>query len=215
MRALVPALLLLLPLSLQPAPAATIIPIARFEQGDLSGWEEEVFSNQTRYQIITQNGHQALAAASRASASGLVKKIRVDLEQTPYLNWRWRIEHPLPPLNERSKAGDDYAARVYVIASGGVFFWKTRALNYVWSSSQAIGSHWPNAYTSQVRMLAVRSGSQDTGRWITEKRNVYQDLRRIFGEHIRYIDAVAIMTDSDNSGLSSHAYYGNIFFSSH
>ncbi len=187
--------------------------IARFESGDLSGWEEQVFNGKTLYRYDA--AQRALRADSHASASGLVKKIRVDLQRTPYLNWRWRVPASLPPLDERSKAGDDYVARIYVVASGGVLFWKTRALNYVWSSSQPVGSLWPNAYTGQVRMLAVRSGAADTGQWVQEKRNVLKDLQYAFGADIRYIDAVAIMSDSDNSGLSARAFYGDIFFSSH
>ena len=195
------------------AGAVDRVDIARFESGDLSGWEEQVFHGKTLYRYDAEQ--RALRADSHASASGLVKKIRVDLQQTPYLNWRWRVPASLPPLDERSKAGDDYVARIYVVVSGGLLFWKTRALNYVWSSSQPVGSLWPNAYTRQVQMLAVRSGDAHTGRWLQQKRNVRKDLQRAFGTDIRYIDAVAIMSDSDNSGLSSRAFYGDIFFSSH
>ncbi len=69
------------------------------------------------------------------SASGLFKKIHIDLNKTPYFNWSWKIDRSLKGLNERSKEGDDYAARICVVKKHALFFWKTRALNYVWSSN--------------------------------------------------------------------------------
>lgn len=49
----------------------------------------------------------------------------------PFLqeNWSWRVEKPHSDLDERSKQGDDYAARVYIVVDGGLMFWKTIALN--------------------------------------------------------------------------------------
>jgi len=64
-------------------------------------------------------------------------------------------------------------------------------------------------------MLSVRNKQDETDKWFSEKYNVYKDLRKYFGEDIQYIDAVAVMTDSDNSHGNATAYYGDIYFSSH
>ncbi len=63
-------------------------------------------------------------------------------------------------------------------------------------------------------MLALRSGNDDAGRWIDERRDVRTDYRRLFGADIRYVEAVAIMTDTDNTKAAATAYYGDIYFSS-
>jgi hypothetical protein len=62
-------------------------------------------------------------------------------------------------------------------------------------------------------MIALRSSSDQTGIWYTEKRNILADLKQQFGEELRYIDAVAIMTDTDNAHGIVTAYYGDIYFS--
>ncbi len=62
-------------------------------------------------------------------------------------------------------------------------------------------------------MLAIRSGNDSINHWYTEKRNVLKDLNRIFGKDIRYIDAVAIMSDTDNSSGRADSYYANLYFS--
>lgn len=181
---------------------------------DLAGWETKEFKGSTHYSVFHDGSRPVIKAESRGTASGRVREMSVDLEQTPYLNWRWRVANVLTGHDERSKAGDDYPARIYVVVSGGLFFWKTRAINYVWSSHQAPNSRWPNAYTSNAQMVAVRSGSAEMNQWLDEKRNVRDDLRQLFGEDIKEIHAVAFMTDTDNTGQSATAYYDDIFFSS-
>ena len=120
----------------------------------------------------------------------------------------------LQNINEKMKVGDDYPARIYAIVSGGAFFWRTKALNYVWSSNQEVGSSWPNAFTSNAVMTAVQSGPENIGKWVRQKRNIREDFRRYFGKDVKKIDAVAIMTDTDNAGGKATAHYGNIYFSS-
>jgi hypothetical protein len=93
-------------------------------------------------------------------------------------------------------------------------FWRTRSLVYVWSSHQPVDSLWENPYTGNARHIAVRSGPEQTGQWLEENRNVREDWERAFGDVIDGIDAVAIMTDTDDSGLAASAWYGDIVFSS-
>ncbi len=189
--------------------------ISFFSSAKLDGWKTKIFSGETDYKIVQLEEVQVLKAESHAGASGLFKEQRIDLQKTPYLNWRWRIDNRLIGVNEKSKSGDDYSARVYVIVSGGWAFWKTKAINYVWSSGLEKGSVWANAYAGKsAMMISVRSKADKTQAWYQEKRNILNDLKEQFGSDIRYIDAVAIMTDTDNSKGNAVAYYADIFFSS-
>ena len=187
--------------------------VGAFSNGDLSGWEPKKFQGLTDYRLVQDHGRQALRAESRAAASGLYQRVRIDLDQTPYLHWSWKIERVVGAADETVRSGDDYAARVYVVFSGGVFFWSTRALNYVWASQQSSGATWPNAFTANAHMLALRSGNDQAGKWVSERRDVRADYRRLFGTDVRYVDAVALMTDTDNTGAAAIAYYGDIYFS--
>ncbi|MCP8689350.1 DUF3047 domain-containing protein [Marinobacterium sedimentorum] len=194
--------------------AAERLDVGQFSQGVLKHWEAEKFSGITEYQLETDSERgTVLGARSQGSASGLFRKIDLDLNATPWLHWSWKIDKLLQGADERTKAGDDYPARIYVVFSGGVFFWKTRALNYVWSSHQPIGSEWPNAYTGNARMIAVQSAETAPGQWRSEIRDVRADYRRLFGEEPGKVVAVALMTDTDNTGQSVKAWYGDIWFS--
>jgi Protein of unknown function (DUF3047) len=192
------------------------VTIGNFSEASLDGWEEKVFSGKTLYRLSWTGNKYALLSESQNSASGMFKKTRVDLRKYPYLNWSWKIENRLKTVDEKKKSGDDYAARVYVIVGGGALFWKAKALSYVWAKGSPVGDVWTNAFDDKnvMIMLAQRSGGDKTSTWYNEKRNVFKDLKRIFGTDFRYIDAVALMTDSDNSKGHVTTYYGDIYFSS-
>ena len=192
--------------------ASVELTVGNFSAGDLDDWKTKSFQKMTDYRLVLKDGRRVLAAESKSSASGLVREIRIDLERLPYLQWSWRVNDVLSGIDERTKDGDDYPARVYVVVSGGIAFWRTRTLIYVWSSLQPVGSIWDNAFTTNARVMALRSGNGNE--WATEHRDVRADFKKCFGDDITFIDAVAIMTDTDNSKQEAFAWYGDIFFSS-
>jgi hypothetical protein len=188
--------------------------VGDFAQG-ADSWEEESFKGHTRYRTVEIDGRAALEAVAEGSASALYRRMDIDLDETPFLHWSWRIEATFGAgIDEHSKAGDDYPARVYVVRRGGLAFWRTRALNYVWSSAQPVDARWPNAYAgARAQMWAVDSGEERAGEWVSHVRDVPADWRAAFGEDIRSLDGVALMTDADDTGGSARAWYADIRFS--
>jgi hypothetical protein len=183
---------------------------------DIFQWQERIFSGTTRYRGVTLNDERVLSAESNNSASALYQTHSVNLSTTPHLHWRWRIENTLgPSINEQSQEGDDFSARIYVVRNGGFAFWRSKSINYVWSNSQAIGTRWNNPFAGEnIQMLAVDSGDQRAGQWQYHVRDIRADWLEVFGEDISSIDGLAIMTDTDNTGLSTRAWYADIYFSS-
>lgn len=188
------------------------IPVARFATEGLKGWESKSFKGTTEYIIVQEDGKTVLKAHAKGSASGLSKKITFKPVIYRYLKWSWKISNTIAQGNEKSKQGDDYAARVYVVFPGR-FFWQMRALNYIWANKLPKGEFVPNAFTSNAMLLAVQSGSAKAGQWITEKRDILADYRRLFGEDPPEAGAIAIMTDTDNTGSEATAWYGDIILS--
>ncbi len=197
--------------------------VTSLKDNGIQRWEQKIFSGETSYALGDYKNRMALKATSDDSASGLILKKQIDLVKTPYLNWSWLVENKLPKFDEHSKSGDDYVARVYVVIDGGWMVWNTKSLSYVWSSNQSKGQVWNNAFAgSKVKMISVRGKEDQDGQWYDEKRNVYQDLVDHFGDKgseeanlkaYRYLDVIAIMTDTDNSGSKAESYYGDIVFS--
>ena len=71
------------------------LPVANFSKSSLEGWEDKVFTGTTSYQLFQLKDKRVLMAESQDSASGLIKKMHVDLKKYPYLNWSWSIENRL------------------------------------------------------------------------------------------------------------------------
>jgi hypothetical protein len=194
--------------------ASNRLPTGDLSKSNLEKWEEKIFSKSTSYSLVSLQDTTVLKAVSQKSASGLFKKIKVDLGKYPYLNWSWRIENRLNTTDEKTKSGDDYAARVYVVVEGGILLWKTKAVNYVWANRAEKYEVWPNAFAGKsAMMMALRNSKDKTANWYHEKRNVFDDLKKLFGQEFKSIDVVAIMTDTDNDNGQVTAYYGDIYFS--
>ena len=196
-------------LLMTPSVSSEEIGLGNFSAGDLSGWKPKVFQGETSYSLVSEGERRVLKAESRKAASGLYKEVKIDPRKFPVLRWSWKIEGTIPKGNGRTKEGDDYAARVYVVFPR-TLFWKTRAINYIWANKLPKGTTLPNAFSSNALMVAVESGNEMAGTWVIEERNVYEDYRMLFGEDPPAIGAVALMTDTDNTGGEAIAYYGDI-----
>lgn len=204
------------------------------EQVTPDGWERLTFGKidvETEYDLVRSpdDSTVVLQAVSNGGASGLIRRQRIDPQAYPVLRWRWRVSNVLDKGNARTKDGDDYAARIYVtfdhrLGFGGRLKRRamkaigyddipSRALNYVWASTVETGHVFPSAYTDWVMMMPLQSGPERAGEWMVQERNVVEDYRRAFGEDPPAITGVAIMTDTDNTGESATAYYGDITFS--
>lgn len=206
---LVACLMLLLPLR---TVMATELPVGTFSKGDLNGWNDKGFKGKTRYTLVTDDDRTVLRAESNHAASGLLKKISVDVKKVPIIRWSWKVSHSLKKEDVTVKKGDDFAARVYVVFPR-TFFWRTRAINYVWANKMAKGSWAPSPYTDNAMIVAVESGDAKAGNWVTEERNIYEDYKKVFGEEPPRMGAVAIMSDTDDTGDEVTAWYGDITLS--
>ena len=180
-----------------------------FNQGLNPNWQSKQFKGQTEYSITTDAGEKVLMAQSTGGASALVFAKQYALRDYPILTWRWKVQQIIRSGDERSKAGDDYAARVYIVFPHW-FFPMTRSINYIWANKLPKGSILPSSYAANSVMLAVESGPDLTGRWLTERRNVREDYRRIFGAEPPAVGAIAIMTDTDDTGESALAWYDDL-----
>lgn len=191
-----------------------------FSVTGLQGWSVEPFLSQThtQYHLARDSGPQVLHARCNNSASGLIWKGSVNLQKTPVLHWRWKIAGLYPGTDERTKAGDDFPARVYVVTGTRWLPWTLKSLSYVWSNGSGHSAHgqpyWASPYTDQAFMYAVRAGPADVGQWQGETRNVRADFKQVFGADVDSLGAVAVMTDCDDSHSRDQAWYGDLYFAS-
>ena len=218
--------------------APTVFEVGRFSTGrpglvHTDGWKPLAFKKipaLTAYELVLDADTVVVKATSNASASGLIKEVKIDPSAFPVVRWRWKIENVLSRSDVTRKSGDDYPARLYITfeydpnkvsfgkrlkyQAGKVLFGDIpiAALNYIWDTKTAVGTIVDNAYTDFAKMIVVESGGAKVGRWVEESRNVFEDYRQAFGEDPPLINGVAIMTDTDNTKERAVAYYGDIRF---
>ncbi|MBB3141838.1 DUF3047 domain-containing protein [Halomonas organivorans] len=207
------AMLVLATLGLAIAPLA-MAASQGFPPATMLDWPERSFAGHTEYRLATLDGETVLAARARGQASAKYLERDIELAATPYLKWCWRVSGLYPGLDERTRAGDDYPARVYVVRRTGLLPWQVQSVNYVWSSTQAAGTDWPNAFTDRAHLLALQGGPGRVGEWVAEVRDVRDDYRRLFGERPGRLAGLALMTDGDNAGGDATAWFTALTLSS-
>ena len=196
------------------------------------GWQPQIFKNidkHTTYELVKDGDITVIKAVANNSASGLTKPIDLDLKDFPILEWRWKVTNVIAKGNPKTKAGDDYPARIYLTFKYDpalVSAWQRTkyafakslygsypphaGINYIWETKLPVETIVPNAYTDRLRMIVVESGTTKLNEWQSYRRNVYEDYKQAFGEEPPRVSGIAIMTDTDNTSESATALYGDI-----
>ena len=187
-------------------------PTAPFNDLTLQDWKERSFSGNSRYELVNLGGTRVLKGSSDNAASILYKKKSIDLTKTPTISWSWKVDGIYENIDEQTRQGDDFPARLYVVAKTGILPWQTLAINYVWSSNQEIGSSWTNPFTEKAKMIAVQSGRSNAGKWVNQSRNIVTDFKELFGQDVDVIAGYAVMVDGDNANKKGTAWFAEINF---
>ena len=169
--------------------------------------------NKTVYTVGSNENGNFLKAVADNAASGLGKEVKIDLNKTPFINITWKIEKDLQGINENSKKGHDFAARVFAVKKTGATPLSNRAINYVFSSNSVVGQSWPSPYTKKSIDNVLATTKDNLNVWVTVKANVKEDFKKFHDLDVNKLDGLAIMADTDNSKMKSISYFQNIYFS--
>ncbi len=183
-----------------------------FSPGWRERWREQrLFAKPTHYAAVTDAGLPVLHAVSRSANAGLVRDVARPAPAEARLRWRWKVRAALAGnMRERERAGDDYAARVFVVFETSLNPLRTRAINYVWAATEKTGAVFASPYTKNVGIVVLRSGNADAGQWHLEQRDVLADYRAFFGEPPSRINAVAVLVDTDNTKSNAEAWFADL-----
>ena len=167
----------------------------------------------TKYSAGDNENGNFLRAEANNSASGLGKEITINLVETPFLNITWKVEKDLSGINESSKKGHDYAARIFVVKKTGATPLSNRAMNYVFSSNKDVNSYHPSPFTKKSIDYVLSTTKDNFNEWVTVKVNVREHFKKFHNLNLEEINGIAIMSDTDNSKMRAIAYFQNIYFS--
>jgi len=217
------------------AEAPAVTPFSSAKPGSMpDGWKPLDFGphkRATEYSLVEEDNQVILHAHADKAASGLVHPVHSDIRDTPILHWRWKISHVIADADNRVAGKEDSPVRIVLAFDGD----KSRLaskdrrasalvksvtgrdlpyaqLVYIWSPSIPVGTVVPQPRSGRTRMVVATSRGARAGQWVTLSRNVVEDLRRAFGEEPGPLIEVGVLTDTDNTGSSVDAWYGDIRF---
>jgi hypothetical protein len=199
-----------------------------------SGWEVEKITDQkkpTIYKLVENDGHVVLWAKADGAATGLGQRIAIDVNKWPIVSWRWKVSGLIEGADNSVASKEDSPVRLVFNFDGDkskLSFGDRAAfalaesisgrpspyatLMYIWSNKEPVGKVIPNPRTNRVQMVVASSGAAGVGAWQSLTRNLHDDYKRAFGEEPGKLTGYGVLTDTDNTGESVEAWYGDIVF---
>ena len=171
-------------------------------------------NGKTKYSLGMNENGSFFRAEAKGTASGLGKKVKIDLNKTPFINITWKIEKDLKGIDEKSKKEHDFAARVFVVKKTGLTTLSNKAVNYVFSSNNSTNEFWRSPYTKSSIDYVLSTTKDNLNEWVTVKANVKEHFKKLHDLNVEELTGIAIMTDTDQTDIKAISYYQNIYFSS-
>jgi len=179
------------------------------------GWQKQRWGSPVYDFVVEQDGERkVLHLRSRGDSSNISKEVKgkVQLKETPILEWTWKAVVLPAGGDSRKKEADDQAAQIYVTWPRFPEAVRSRIIGYIWDTTAPAGSIVKSQKTGTVTYVVMRSGPAELGQWLTERRNVREDFKEIYGEEPDDPAIVSIGIDSDDVNGTAESYMGAILF---
>ena len=180
-----------------------------------SGWQGQSWgSPKYDFAIVSNDNHKVLQLRSANEGSTISKDIKgkVNLKETPILEWTWKVTALPRGGNSCKKATDDQAGQIFVVWPRFPEAVRSRIIGYVWDSTLPVGTSCKSKKSGTVTYVVVRSGPADLGKWLTERRNVAEDFKKIYNEDVEPPSAISVAIDSNDTQSTAESFIGPIFF---
>lgn len=181
------------------------------EGGLPKGWKlKQWFGKTHRIEVVTEEGKSAVHLASDKNSFGLYRDFDLKAKSAPILSWKWKVTRLPEGGDVRDKKKDDQAAQVYVMFPRFPKMVNTRLVGYLWETSAPKEAKITSQKSSNTRYIVLESGKERLGEWVSERRNVYEDYKALFGEEPPDVGGITLMIDSDDTGSSAESYITDI-----
>ena len=184
-------------------------------KGVPEGWKGQNWgSPKYDFTIVNDDGRKALHMKSLNEGSTISRDVKgkVNLKETPILEWSWKVTVLPRGGDSCKKATDDQAGQVFVVWPRFPEAVRSRIIGYVWDSTEPVGKICKSEKTGTVTYIVLRSGTAELGKWITERRNVAEDFKKVYEEDPETPAAVSVAIDSNDTNSTAESFVGSIFF---
>lgn len=196
------------------------------------GWEPLIIlrtKKQTRYQLVNSDSRTVLHARAESASSALMQQVSIDPVKQPWLHWQWKISGLLKSADNTQRATEDSPVRIILgfdgdkdtlpfadqilfetakVVTGHDFPYAT--LMYIWENKAPVGTVIRSTHSGRIKMMVAAQGQKGIGEWRNFTRNIVEDYEKAFGEKPGKLIGVGVLTDTDNTGETVEAWYGDI-----
>ena len=176
-------------------------------------WKMKQLIKTTAFNITLDSGEPVLTLESNQSAGLFYRMIKVDLKETPFLNWSWKVNHIYNNQLENKRSGDDFPARVLIVYEEGFVGTDTTGFSFVWASQMKKGSVWKSPVGENLLIVVNQSGETHVNQWLNEKVDLKATFKKLLKKNINSVSYIALMADSDDLKETVTAQFKNIYFS--
>lgn len=176
------------------------------------GWILKIWRGKPDLKLIKEKDKKVYRLRSNASAISIYKEIKLDVEKTPILEWTWKATKIPEKGSAKHYSRDDQAIGIYVVFPRFPSMLNSRLIAYIWDSTVPKEKILRSRKQLMVHYIVMRSGKKDLKKWITERRNVLEDYRKIFSSSPPKIGGISIMIDSDDTNSTAESFIKNITF---
>lgn len=209
-------------------PKKDVIPVALFKPEEVTkgipeGWELIKSKGTPELNVVKEsNMYSIFMKCDGESSFGIRKRVEVNVQEYPFLNWRWKVTRLPSGGDVRKRDADDQAIQLYVAFASTDFPARlnTPVIGYVWDNEAPKG--WMGKSTQigagKVRYIVLRNGSDELDKWYSERRNVYEDYMMLFREINGGIpqgktQGIHLHINSQHTKSGAESFVSEIYFS--
>lgn len=181
---------------------------------------------------MLENGVKSVKLHSKAALTFLEKTVNIDIKEFPIVTWKWKVEKNLQGNDERTVEGDDHPIRIFFVfepdpSKQSLWFRFKRFLyldrihghpmggrftEYLWSSHLQTGDTINDPGKPWQKLIVVEGASSNLGKWLSYKRNLYEDFKNLYGEEPRRLIFIGILNDTDQTKQETVSYIADLMF---
>jgi hypothetical protein len=173
-------------------------------------WELNLKDGEADVKVLSRSAEKVVRLRCINSSFSVERDISIDIKKYQNISWRWKAIR-LPIYGDlRNEDANDQGLQLLIAFEG------RRIISYVWDSNAPAGTvtdesiGWP--ISLKIKVLVVKSGLSDLGKWITFSRNIYNDFMMFFNEEPQRIKGIRIQSNTQYTNSSAEVLFGPIIF---
>jgi hypothetical protein len=193
--------------------------VERFEglkmvDGAPDGWSLQVKEGQPTISLEKSGDQTYVRLFSKNNSFGIRKAFELDIREYPFMNWKWKVAR-LPEKGDfQNRETDDQAAQLYVLFPRFPAKLNTEFVCYYWESNpNNKGREGTSVVWSKARILVLQAGKDRLNQWVSEKRNVYEDYKKLFGKEPPSVGGLGFYINSQHTRGEAESFLDEVYFS--